>query len=248
MIMKRLDHVVLQMLAVNALRSLKKFYPLNHVVEDLSKKGIRVSTVDVSRYIAGNVLPKPTKAYEILKFLLEERYLEKILTRRAVVNNRGVVNITSIAYDMDIIKLATAVAYILLSSEEVDNVLTAAVNGVPLAFSIAEVLGSKLSVAKHEIDAGIESYIEERYFAPDPPRYAYLYLPSYSLRRGERILIVDDLLHSGRTLKALVNIATKAGAEVIGIFSLMAVGTAWKGSIPKSAKKVFIGKILKREG
>jgi len=53
-------------------------------------------------------------------------------------------------------------------------------------------------------------------------------VPKTSLGKGSRVLIVDDLLRSGRTLRALVNIVRQARAEVAGIFSLVAVGNEWK--------------------
>jgi adenine phosphoribosyltransferase len=40
--------------------------------------------------------------------------------------------------------------------------------------------------------------------------------------------VVDDMIKSGETQEALVNLIKKAKAEVSGVFSLIAVGDEWK--------------------
>ena len=41
-------------------------------------------------------------------------------------------------------------------------------------------------------------------------------------------MIVDDMIKTGETQAALVNLVRKAKAEISGIFSLIAVGDKWK--------------------
>src|SRR3989442_4809104 len=55
-----------------------------------------------------------------------------------------------------------------------------------------------------------------------------LYVPRDAIRRGDCILIVDDIIDSGETQRAMIRIAQKAKAEVTGIYALIAVGHDWK--------------------
>jgi len=241
MTMKKLDAVKLQLLAVEALRGLRKFVSGKEVLELLEKEGLRITQVDLSRYINGAVLPSPKRALDILELLARINALGLVLQRALVVDERGVVNVARIAHDMAVLNLAAARAYVEVEGVEVDKVLTAAVNGVPLGTLVAHVLGAGLCVARQELDASASSYIEVRYFAPDPPRYAHLYLPSFALSEGDKVLVVDDLLRSGRTLKALVELASLKRAEVVAVLSLLAIGSDWKSAVPGTASKVVVG-------
>jgi adenine phosphoribosyltransferase len=55
-----------------------------------------------------------------------------------------------------------------------------------------------------------------------------LYLPKEALKRRDSVLIVDDMIKSGETQAALVNLVRKARAEISGIYCLIAVGDEWK--------------------
>ncbi|HFC49196.1 MAG TPA: hypothetical protein ENJ59_00535 [Thermofilum sp.] len=56
-------------------------------------------------------------------------------------------------------------------------------------------------------------------------------MSTLDIRRGKRVLVVDDLLRTGRTLNALVKMAEKVGAEVIGVFGIVSVGEGWKRTV-----------------
>jgi adenine phosphoribosyltransferase len=55
-----------------------------------------------------------------------------------------------------------------------------------------------------------------------------LYIPKESIKKRDSVLVVDDMIKSGETQEALVNLVKKSKAEVSGIFSLIAVGEEWK--------------------
>jgi adenine/guanine phosphoribosyltransferase-like PRPP-binding protein len=51
-----------------------------------------------------------------------------------------------------------------------------------------------------------------------------LYLPKRSIKKGERLLIVDDVIRSGETQRALLRLAKKMNAQIAGLFAVVAVG------------------------
>jgi len=236
---RKLEHVKVQLLAAEALRSLRSFMSGKEVLELLERGGVRISPVDLSRYVTGTVLPNPSRSLEILRLLAESNALGIVLRRALFIDERGVVNVSRIAYDSSILGLAAARAYIELKDLGVTKVLTAAVNGVPLATRVSHALDVDLCVARHEPDVSTDSYLEVRYFAPEPPRYAHLYLPAFTLNERDRVAIVDDLLRSGRTLRALTRLVELRKASVNAVFSLVAIGVEWRDSLPNTVKKVI---------
>jgi adenine/guanine phosphoribosyltransferase-like PRPP-binding protein len=52
-----------------------------------------------------------------------------------------------------------------------------------------------------------------------------LYVTRGALRRGDCVLIVDDVLDTGETQMALARIVQKAKAEVTGVYALIGLST-----------------------
>lgn len=55
-----------------------------------------------------------------------------------------------------------------------------------------------------------------------------LYIPKEAIKKRDSVLVVDDMIKTGETQVALVNLVRKAKAEMSGLFSLIAVGDEWK--------------------
>ena len=50
---------------------------------------------------------------------------------------------------------------------------------------------------------------------------ATLEIPAFAVKKGTRVLLIDDLLATGGTLQALEKLFTDAGAEVVGVITLI---------------------------
>jgi adenine phosphoribosyltransferase len=63
-----------------------------------------------------------------------------------------------------------------------------------------------------------------------------LYIPKEAIKKRDSVLVVDDMIKSGETQAALVNLVRKAKAELSGVFSLIAVGEEWKKTLKLSGE------------
>jgi adenine phosphoribosyltransferase len=63
-----------------------------------------------------------------------------------------------------------------------------------------------------------------------------LYIPKDIVKKRDSVLIVDDMIKTGETQAALVNLVRKAKAEISGVFSLIAVGEEWKKKLKLSGE------------
>jgi len=183
------------------------------------------------RYIAGIVRPTSERASEILRTLIESGMLRNTIAKRLKFIDSNVVDMYSLVYRTDVLWLASIEAYYHFRDQRIDAALTTEVDGIPVGLAIASIMDIDLIVAKRRKELGFSEFYEETYLSRDPPSLVTLYVPREIIRRGSRVLIVDDLLRSGRTLKALINIVKQAKAELAGIFSLVSVGSEWKEAI-----------------
>jgi len=62
-----------------------------------------------------------------------------------------------------------------------------------------------------------------------------LHLPSKLIKPNQdRILIIEDIIRSGETQKALCNLVTKAKALIVGVYTLIGIGEEkWKNKLKK---------------
>lgn len=217
-------------LAIELLHSVKKFYRFRELEEILG-----ISTPTLWRYIHGEIKPSPERAKDIILKLLSPSVLENIKKKIISVRN-GIVNVYPLAYSIEVLTIASIDAYLWARDLGPTTVLTTEVDGIPLATLIAKKLGASLVVAKRRREVGYSQFIETSYLAYDPPEVRTLYVPKEVLPPNERVLIVDDLIRSGRTTRALVDIVRQARSLVVGVYALMGYGDAWKNVV-----KIFVG-------
>lgn len=117
------------------------------------------------------------------------------------------------------------------SNLKINKILTAAVDGIPLATLVANELVVDLIYAKSNKEAGITKYIEESYSPSSSRVLTTLYLPKHVLTNKDKILIIDDVIRTGMTQQTLINMCQKVGAEVMGIFSIIGFGKKWEKNL-----------------
>ncbi len=151
------------------------------------------------------------------------------LRSRIKFDDLGYFDNTEIVGDYNILQQAANHALANFAGKRVTKVLTAAVDGVPLGTMVANALGVNLIVAKRNKEVGVKGFLEETYIlGRDSGVTVTLYIPKDAIKKRDSVLIVDDMIKSGETQAALVNLTKKAKAEVSGIFSLIAVGEEWR--------------------
>jgi len=201
----------------------------------------------LSRYVKGHVLPTAERAEEINKTLQKYMGLEKELHKRIKYDDLGFFDNTEIINDTMLLERAVQQAVGAFAGKRINKVMTAAVDGVPLATLLAQRLGKRLIIAKQSREIGVREFIEEVYVMP-PAIMKSLYVSKDAFKKGEGILIADDIIDSGETQRAMIRIAHKAKAEVIGIYALVAIGDSWKqriesmGNIPVEIGTTLIKK------
>jgi adenine/guanine phosphoribosyltransferase-like PRPP-binding protein len=214
------------MMTIEQLKMAKTHYTYREL-SNITKLPVTV----LSRYVKGHVLPSSSRARDLWKILEKIVGLEEELSRRIQFDNAGYFNNTSIISDIAILQQASQSVFNRFAGRRITKVLTAAVDGIPLATIVAEALGVNLVIAKSSKEIGVRNFYEESFVPGDSALIMSLYIPRGIIRRGDSVLIVDDVMKTGETERALVNLVAKSRADVAGVFILIGIGNAWKKNL-----------------
>jgi purine operon repressor len=227
------DELKLRLMTIELLRTAK--YKRNITYRELaSKTGLPVTVL--SRYAKGHVLPNTARAKQLWKVLVRLVGLETELRSRIKFDDEGYFDNTDIVGDFNILQQAANHALANFAGKRVTRVLTAAVDGIPLATMVANSLGVNLVIAKRGKEVGVKAFLEETYALKDSGVTMTLYIPKEAIKKRDSVLIVDDMIKTGETQAALVSLVRKVKAEISGFFSLIAVGEEWKKKLKLSGE------------
>ena len=112
---------------------------------------------------------------------------------------------------------------------EVDFVVTAEAKGIPLAYEISKILNlNEYIVARKSIKAYMEEPIEVEVNSITTTNSQKLYLNNQDANKikGKRVALIDDVISTGQSLKALERLVEKAGANVVAKAAILAEGYA----------------------
>ncbi len=230
-----LSDLKFRLMTIDLLRIAKK----NYTYRELSSRtGLPVTVL--SRYVKGHVLPSSTRAKTVWKTLEKLVGLEEELRRRIKFDEYGYFDNSSIISDPALLQQGAQYVFSRFAGRRITKVLTAAVDGIPLATLVSEALGIDMIIAKKSKEVGIRDYIEESFIPGESAMIMSLFIPRNTMKRGEGVLIVDDIIKSGETQKALVNLVEKCRAEVAGVYALIGIGEQWRQTLGNSPYPVEV--------
>lgn len=129
-------------------------------------------------------------------------------------------------------ELTTACAQALLDiAPEYDYIITAEAKGIPLAHEMARLAGNqKYFVARKKAKAYMTGVFETKVHSITTAGEQSLFLDSADaeLMKGSKILIVDDVISTGESLRAIEELVKDAGGNIVGKMAVLAEGGAQK--------------------
>ena len=127
-------------------------------------------------------------------------------------------------------ELTTACAEELLKkAPEYDYLISAEAKGIPLVHEMARLAGNqKYMLARKGAKLYMRDVLQVSVRSITTNREQTLYLDGYdaALMKGKKILIVDDVISTGESLKALEALVEQAGGIICGRAAILAEGDA----------------------
>ena len=214
--MSRVADVKTRISSVELLATLKKSYSYRELSAVLG-----LSAPILSRYVRGHVLPSAARSEKFIA-TFREKLLRKMIMDDVRVSQDGSYDLSSVISNVGLLRQIAKVVYSEFNVVSVDRVVTMEVDGIPLAAEVAGEFNVNLAVVRTEKELGVEEFIEQK-AVYSPSSVKYLYLPRLSIKKGEHILLVDDMVRSGTTIEALTRIAEKTRAKIVGVFAIASV-------------------------
>lgn len=109
-----------------------------------------------------------------------------------------------------------------------DVVLTAEAKSIPLAYEIARQGCGKYVVARKGLKVYMRNPVSVNVKSITTANQQMLHLGHTEVEaiRGKRVLIIDDVISTGESLKAMENLVEAAGGQIVGKASVLAEGDA----------------------
>lgn len=117
---------------------------------------------------------------------------------------------------------------LLKKAPEFDYIVTAEAKGIPLAHEMSRQSGKKYFVARKKPKlymTGIFDVVVNS-ITTEGEQHLYLDIADAEELKGKKILIVDDVISTGESLKATQILVREAQAEIVGNMSILAEGDA----------------------
>ncbi|MBQ7581111.1 MAG: adenine phosphoribosyltransferase [Clostridia bacterium] len=129
-------------------------------------------------------------------------------------------------------KLTVACARELLKkAPEYDYVITAEAKGIPIAHEMARQNDDETYFIARKYPKLYMSGVFEvkvKSITTDKEQSLYLDTAEAEMMKGKRILIVDDVISTGESLRAIETLVEKAGGIIVGKMAVLAEGDAQK--------------------
>lgn len=130
----------------------------------------------------------------------------------------------------DVEMTETAARKLLEKAPEFDIILSAEAKSIPLVHEMSKQRGiNEYVIARKGIKVYMTDPIEVDVLSITTQHQQQLYLgqEDVALIKDKRVLIVDDVISTGESLKAMEALVEKAGATVVGKMAVLAEGDAY---------------------
>lgn len=117
---------------------------------------------------------------------------------------------------------------LLKKTGDFDIIVTAESKGIPLAYEMARQSGKNYVVARKSVKLYMKNAISVnvKSITTDAVQTLYLGEDKAEMIKGKRVLIADDVISTGESLKAIEELVIKAGGTICGKCAVLAEGDA----------------------
>lgn len=216
----RLEDIQFKLMVVEALRAIKSRYSYRALARILG-----VNHTLLARYVSGALLPSRGQAEKLWAGLRELVNIEEVVLRQ--LRERGFVDISSILSDPLYLRMLSLEFLDRFRGSSVSKILVPETSGITLATGMALTFNVPLVIARRRKANPHIEYLEAA-VSEAPSTSRIFYIPKDSIRPGEAVLIVDDIVQTGLTLETMRILVERSGANLVGVAAVVVYGSEWR--------------------
>jgi len=215
------DRLKLRLLARDVLRLLK---PVMSYRDLYSLTGLPESVL--CRYVKGSILPSFEQAVKILAKITLSIDLNYLLKELVEQEKSPVVDLLRVLKDPYISKLLAIIVMLELVGKEITRIVATAEAVLPIASLLSIEFNAPIILVKRKSYPGIQYYSTT--IMKSPKDIESLYIDRDLISKKDKLLVVADVVYTGRTLEAVLQILEKSRAEITDVIAILGLGRLWE--------------------
>lgn len=179
-----------------------------------------LGTIETISGAAGGVVYNPLMNREQIKTFTEE--LCEIIAQPERMISGGYLYTNDLLYSPAISKKIGAALASMFLGAEIDYVITVETKGIPIAMMTARALNKPMVVVRNQSKLTDGTVIYMNYITGSNHRIKTMCLSTRAVKKGAKVLLIDDFMKAGGTVKGIIDLMQEFQAEIVGVGVLMA--------------------------
>ncbi|GAA0467256.1 pur operon repressor [Alkalibacillus silvisoli] len=178
-------------------------------------QSLGVGRIETTAGATGGVRYIPDYDFNNGRYFIEQ--LIKVLEDAERILPGGYIYMSDVLGDNNYVRQIGKVFGATFRDIEVDYIVTVATKGIPLAYAIAEVLNVPIVIIRRDPKVTEGSTVSINYVSGSSRKIQTMALAKRSIPEGSNVLLVDDFMKAGGTIKGMENLMEEFNATVKGI-------------------------------
>ncbi|MEM4557625.1 MAG: phosphoribosyltransferase family protein [Desulfurococcaceae archaeon] len=214
---------------------------LRHLKPVLSYRDISLITglpeSVLCRYVKGSIIPSFEQAVKILARISLSIDLGVILKDLVEREKSPVIDLLRVLKDPYIIRLLSIIIMLELVDKTITKLVATAEAVLPIATELSMEFRAPVLLVKRKSYPGVQYYNIS--LMRSPKDVETLYLDKDLISRKDKVLVVSDVVFTGKTLESVLQMLAKAKVEVVDCIVILGLGTRWEERLQPYKVKVL---------
>lgn len=184
------------------------------IIRDLAKK-LDIGTIETIPGNSGGVIFSPKSRQKDVEKLIRDLCIELGKPERIIPG--GFIYMMDILYMPSIVKDIGTIFANEFNDHSIDAVVTIETKGIPIALMTAEILNVPLVIIRKNIKITEGPTVNINYISGSTRKIQTMSLSKKALKENSKVLVIDDFMKAGGTVKGTIEMMTEFKAEVIGV-------------------------------